>query len=224
MSAGGAQSSDDLVIRATVVIFDNDGVLVASSASVDRAWSAWAHRRGIDPASVLAVAHSRPARETVAMFVAEPERVAARAEIDLLELQDADGVRAVAGAGALIAQLEHGRWAVVTSGTRALATARLTAAGLTIPPVLVTADDVRRGKPDPEGYDRAIRQLGVDAAQAVVLEDSPSGILAARGAGVQSIVGVGPGAFGAGAMVVIDDLRAAGWHDGLVIRAEGRIA
>lgn len=224
MSAGGALSSEDLVIGATVVIFDNDGVLVASSASVDRAWTTWAHRRGISGASVLAVAHGRPARETVAMFVAERERAAALAEIHLLELQDADGVRAMAGAATLIAQLEHGRWAVVTSGTRALAMARLTAAGLPMPPVLVTADDVRRGKPDPEGYGRAIRRLGVDAAQAVVLEDSPSGIVAARGAGVESIVGVGPGALAAGATVVIDDLRAAGWQDGLVIRAEGRIA
>jgi sugar-phosphatase len=212
-----------LELPADAVVFDNDGVLVDSSDSVERAWTAWATARGLDPAEVVATAHGRPSRETVAMYVPEPDRRKALAEVDELELRDAGLVGAVAGAFELLATFPPERWAVVTSGTRALARARIEAAGLPLPDILVTADDVRRGKPDPEGYALAVRRLGVAPHAAIVLEDSATGIAAARAAGVESIVGVGERTRTTNPTVVVTDLRAISWQRGLRIHPNGCI-
>jgi sugar-phosphatase len=212
-----------LELPADAVVFDNDGVLVDSQVSVDRAWSAWARARGIDPALVLATAHGRPSRDTVAEFIDEAQRLAALAEVDDLELLDAGSIVPIAGARELVAQLPADRWAVVTSGTLPLASARLRAAGLPVPRVLVTADDVRHGKPDPEGYSLAVQRLGVDPGRTIVLEDSLTGIAAARAAGVGTIVGVGAGTLAAGVAAVVRDLRELSWHDGLRIDPAGRL-
>jgi mannitol-1-/sugar-/sorbitol-6-phosphatase len=56
-----------------------------------------------------------------------------------------------------------------------------------VPAVLVTADDVTRHKPAPDGYQLGCRRLGVAPATAVVFEDAPSGIAAAKTAGTQVI-------------------------------------
>lgn len=213
-----------LRLPAMAVVFDNDGVLVDSGASVERAWSVWASTRGLDPAEIVAIAHGRPSRDTVAMYVAEVDRVAALAEVDDLELDDASSVTAVPGATDLVGQVPSDRWAMVTSGNRVLASARLGAAGLPVPRIMVTADDVRHGKPHPEGYALAIRRLGVLPRMAIVLEDSASGIAAARAAGVETIVGVGASTLEAGATVAVADLRAIRWdRDGLAIDPDGRL-
>ena len=135
-----------------VVLFDCDGVLVDSDESVTRAWSRWAHEHGLIASDVLAVVHGRRSADTVASFVAPAEQAGALALIDRYEVEAALDVRAVPGAKELLASCPVEAWGVVTSGRRELALARLAAAGLPTPAVLVTADDVRRGKPDPEGY------------------------------------------------------------------------
>jgi sugar-phosphatase len=76
---------------------------------------------------------------------------------------------------------------------------------LPAPAVLVTADRVTHGKPDPEGYALAARELGVDPAACVVFEDAPAGIAAARAAGAQAI--------GITTTHTADELRAAGAAD-----------
>ena len=221
--SGRPQATDALVLPADAVVFDSDGVLVDSDASVIRAWTAWAVERGLDPVHALSLVHGRPAGETVAMLVSAPDVAAAVAEIHLRELQDASTIRAIPGAAALLAELSAGRWAVVTSATTALARARLAAAGLPEPSVLVTADDVHRGKPDPEGYATALRLLGVPPDRAIVLEDTATGIAAARAAGVEMVVGVGPRALDSGATVMVDDLRALSWVGALLVSTEGRM-
>jgi len=190
---------------------------------VDHAWTRWAEALDLDAAAVLGYAHSHRSRETVARFVDAPRQADALARIDKMELEDAAGVTAMPGAVALAGSVPRDRWAVVTSGTRALASARLAAAGVPVPPSLVTADDVQRGKPDPEGYVAAIRRLGVDAGRVAVLEDSAGGIAAAFGAGVRSVIGVGPGALATEVSVVVRDLGAVRWSDGLTIGSEGRL-
>jgi sugar-phosphatase len=174
-----------------VLLFDCDGVLVDSDASVTAAWSRWAGEHGLPAADVMAVVHGRRSADTVASFIAEAECAAAVARIDRYEVEAALDVRAVRGAGELLASLPADAWAVVTSGRRELALARLAAAGLPMPAVVVTADDVRRGKPDPEGYLAAAGRLGATAGEAIVVEDSPEGIRAARAAGVNAVLGVG---------------------------------
>ncbi|HYU48743.1 MAG TPA: HAD-IA family hydrolase [Candidatus Limnocylindria bacterium] len=215
--------TDALVLPADAVVFDSDGVLVDSDASVIRAWTAWAVERGLDPVHTLSLVHGRPAGETVAMLVSAPDVAAAVADIHLRELQDASTIRAIPGAAALLAELPAGRWAVVTSATTALARARLAAAGLPKPSVLVSADEVRRGKPDPEGYATALRLLSVPPDRAIVLEDAATGIAAARAAGVELVVGVGPRALDSGATVVVDDLKALSWIGALLVSSEGRM-
>jgi mannitol-1-/sugar-/sorbitol-6-phosphatase len=73
---------------------------------------------------------------------------------------------------------------VVTSADARLARARLGAAGIAAPE-LVTVDDIRVGKPDPEGYLLAARRLGVDPARCLVVEDAEPGVQAGRAAGAR---------------------------------------
>jgi sugar-phosphatase len=169
------------------VLFDMDGTLVDSDAVVDRSWSRWATEYGLSPAEVLAVAHGNPAVATVAQFLpgaSAQERAAAGARVLDLEVHDVDGVVAKPGAVELVALLDRIGlpWAVYTSAPAQLAKARLAASGIA-PSVLVTVDDVSRGKPDPEGYLRAAELLGVPAVMCLVVEDTVVGLTAGRASG-----------------------------------------
>lgn len=207
----------DLHVPAQGLLFDNDGVLVDSLAAVESAWTRWARAHDLEPEQALSIVHGRRAADTVAQLVSEDRRAAAVELIDTFEIEDADVVAAMAGVPALLAMLPPGSWAVVTSGTRLLATARLRAAGLPVPDVFITADDVAVGKPDPAGYLAAAAGLGLDPARALVLEDSPSGIAAGLAAGC-SVLGVGEEALDSAAPVVVRDLAGARWAgDGLLL-------
>lgn len=200
------------------VLFDCDGVLVDSDASVISAWRRWAGDYGLDPDQVLGMVHGRRSADTVALLVEPAVQQAAVERIDRYEIDDAAGVRAIAGAAELLAAMPPGTLAVVTSGTQALARARLAAASVPVPEVLVTADDVERGKPDPESYTAAAAQLGVSPADAIVLEDADAGIAAGRAAGVGAVVGVGGRITDGAADVVVADLSVLRWSaDGLVV-------
>ena len=202
------------------IVFDCDGVLVDSDDAVVDAWSAWAVAYGFDPAAVVEVCHGQPARATVAAFLAPGDVAAGIVVIDRLELELAHDVRGLPGARDLLRSLPVGRWGIVTSGIRVLATTRLEASGIALPDVLVTADDVTHGKPNPEGYALALRRLGADASRSVVFEDAPTGIAAARAAGVGTVIGVGPRAIGADVEAIVGDLRGVVWDSaGLVVES-----
>lgn len=206
-----------LLVRARAVLLDNDGVLVDSTASGEAAWRTWATRWGLDPEAVVAVVHGVRSRETVARFVPAADVEVATAEIDALELADTAGTVAIPGAPALVASLPDDARAVVTSAPRPLAVARLAAAGVPVPGTVVSSEDVSQGKPAPDPYLAAAARLGVDPASCVVLEDSPSGIRAARAAGVAAVVGIGTSALGQGCDVVVADLAHLRWTgDGLL--------
>jgi sugar-phosphatase len=175
------------VIRA--VLFDLDGVLVESREATERVWVAWARDNGIDEGELRAAMHGVRSVEVVRALRPESDFVAEAAEIERVQAEDVAGLRAIPGAAEALLALREDRVAVVTSATRALATARLRAVGLTPPAVVVHAEDVSRGKPDPEGYLTAASRLGVDPAQALVVEDAPPGIEAGRAAGA-AVVGV----------------------------------
>ncbi|MCC3761793.1 HAD-IA family hydrolase [Glycomyces sp. TRM65418] len=169
------------------VLFDMDGTLVESDAAVERAWEAWAVEYSVEPSAALAIAHGAPAPDTVAKLRADldPADVAAAAARQLeLQYDDLADVTATPGAHRLIGVLDRLDlpWAVVTSADGRLARARLAAAGIT-PPLLLTVEDVTRGKPDPEGYLLAADRLGVDPADCLVVEDSEPGLAAGRAAG-----------------------------------------
>lgn len=161
------------------VLSDLDGTLVDSDAPVRRAWTAFADRHGLDAETVVRLAQGRPAAETARQLVpGAPEEVRRIADA---ELHDTDGVTALPGAAALLAAPL--RLAIVTSCPRALALARLHAAGLPIPETLICFDDVTHGKPDPECFRLGAQRLSADPAACVVLEDAPAGITAGRAAG-----------------------------------------
>lgn len=164
------------------ILADLDGTLVDSVASSKRAWGALARRRGLDEEETHRFAMGRPTRETVALLVPEGERDAEQARIDRDEVEDAGSVTAYPGAAELLAGPIP--VAVVTSGSTELATARLRGAGLEPPAVLVTADRIERGKPDPEPFLLGARELAVDPARCLALEDAPPGIESALAAGM----------------------------------------
>jgi sugar-phosphatase len=160
----------------------------------------------LDPELVVALVHGRRSADTVALLVAQAERAEALARIDRFEVEDAATVTACPGARELLTTLPGRAWAVVTSAVHPLAEARLAAAALPRPSVLVTADDVADGKPAPEGYQRAATLLGLPAADCLVLEDSGAGIAAGRAAGAR-VLGVSSRALGTDADLVVADLR-----------------
>lgn len=172
------------------VLLDMDGTLVDSDASVERAWTTWSAEHGIDPAAVLAIAHGSPADRTVRRLLPglDDVGVAASAQRQLdLQYDDLADVVAATGASELLAALDRTGlpWAVVTSADVRLAKARLGAAGID-PPLLVTVEDVRRGKPDPEGFRLAAARLGVAPTACLVVEDSEPGLAAGRAAGMRT--------------------------------------
>jgi sugar-phosphatase len=163
------------------LISDLDGVLVDSAAATSRTWAVWGERHGVDGAAIQAANHGRPARDVVAEWVA-PDLVDAESAVLLdIEVTDTRGVVAFPGAAGVLALPVV---AIATSCTITLARARLLAAGLREPDVLVTADQVERGKPAPDPYLLAAARLGADPAECLVLEDAPSGVAAGRAAGM----------------------------------------
>lgn len=171
------------------LLLDMDGTLVDSDAAVERAWETWATRYQLDAARVLAVAHGNPAETTVrqvAPHLSEADVLAAAALQLELQYADLSDIVATPGAGELLAEVGRRRlpWAVVTSADRRLAQARLDAAGIPPPPVLVTVDDVTHGKPHPEPYLTAAARLGVAPRTCLVVEDSAPGIAAGHAAGM----------------------------------------
>jgi len=177
------------MLEARGLLFDMDGTLVDSVAAVERTWRGWATRHGLDPAPIIEVAHGRRAIETVRMFATGGMDVEAEAaRLAEIERGQTEGIREVAGAGALLRSLPRDCWAVVTSADRALATSRLALAGLPMPDVLVAAEDVAAGKPDPEGYRAAAHRLGLSADECIVFEDAAAGIAAGRRSGAAVVV------------------------------------
>ncbi|MBB2924692.1 HAD-IA family hydrolase [Cellulomonas cellasea] len=174
------------------VLFDMDGTLISSLASVMRSWTRLAHEFAIDDVRVREFRfHGVPARDIVDTLLAarEPEeRARALRRIVELEVTDTGDIEVLPGAAEALAALAGtGRSAIVTSCDRTLASARLAATGLAVPEVVVTADDVARGKPDPEPYVLGAQRLGVDPARCLVVEDAAAGLDSGRDAGAATL-------------------------------------
>jgi mannitol-1-/sugar-/sorbitol-6-phosphatase len=172
-------------------LFDFDGVLVDSTPAVLRHWDAFAVRHGLGPENPILCAHGRRAVEKIRAFRNENDLAFDVDEemswFEQLEVDEAADLTVFPGAMELLSAVRRGRWAIYTACTARLVAARLHAAGLPIPEVVISADDVAHGKPDPEGYLLAAEQLGVSASNCVVVEDAPSGVLAGRNAGATVI-------------------------------------
>lgn len=170
-------------------LFDMDGTVLNSIAAAERIWAAWALRHGVDVASFLPTIHGVRAIDTINRLALPG--VDAEAEAALIteaEIEDVEGIIEVPGAADFLKSLPANQWAIVTSAPKALALRRMAAAGIPQPLVMVTAEDVSAGKPDPAGYRLAAKRLGVEPADCLIFEDATVGILAAEAAGAGLIV------------------------------------
>ena len=173
--------------RMQAVLLDMDGTLVDSDGAVERSWRTWAAEYRVDPSRGPLVVHGLPALGNIRRLrpdLSDDEAAAAARHQLELEYVDVADVTAVPGAHQLLAELDRLDlpWAVVTSADVPLAQIRLAAAQIS-PALLVTIDDVRHGKPDPEGYLLAARKLGADPRRCLVVEDAEAGVAAGRAAG-----------------------------------------
>ena len=171
----------------SAILFDLDGVLVDSTAAVGRAWHRWALKHGLEPKAVVHAAHGRRTIETMRALAPHLDSDGEARTMENEESRDMEGVTTIPGSDPLLRSLPPGQWAIVTSGTRTMATARLRDTGHLLPPVLVTADDVVDGKPHPEPYLKGAAGLGIDPELCLVFEDAPAGIRAAHAAGMRVI-------------------------------------
>ncbi len=169
------------------ILFDLDGVLIDSTAAILRIWNSWAGRHGVDIREIERVAHGLRSVETIRL-VAPHLDVKAEAELFFQqELTDSEGVTAFDGALPLLSSLPDGAWVVVTSGRHELVMIRMGKAGLPVPRLLVTADDVQEGKPSPEPYLAGATKAGVSPERCLVVEDAPAGIQSAKAAGMRVV-------------------------------------
>jgi sugar-phosphatase len=183
---------ETLSIETKGLLFDMDGVLISSTGSVVRCWRRWCAMYGVPGAETFEVPHGTRAVDIVRTLKPEFGEVqvadALRA-IEDLEIEDTADVKVLPGVKALLESLPEQRWAIVTSCTRRLLVARLAAAGLPLPPRIISGDMVARGKPDPEPYRRGAELLGFAPGDCVVVEDAPSGVAAGIAAGCR-VMGV----------------------------------
>jgi len=147
----------------------------------------WARENNIDPKKAVDIAHGRRTIESVRLLAPHLDAEVETKKIENREVADNEGVIVMRGAAKLLESLPPARWCVVTSGTLRLATSRLNVGNLPIPKVLISADDVVNGKPNPEPYLKGAKALNMDPAECLVIEDAPAGISAAHAAGMKVI-------------------------------------
>ena len=170
-------------------LFDMDGTILNSIPATERVWSRWALKHGLDVATFLPTMHGVRGIDTITRLgLPGVDPVAEAKEVEQGEMEDVDGILPIPGAIAFLSALPLDRWGIVTSAPVALAHRRLAAAGIPLPKVIVTAGDVTKGKPAPDGYRLGAERLGFEPADCLVFEDVPAGILAGEAAGAHVVV------------------------------------
>ncbi|HDZ8842716.1 TPA: HAD-IA family hydrolase [Aeromonas dhakensis] len=206
-----------LTLRARALLLDMDGTLVHSTGEVEAVWRLWCRRHRLDPESVLAMCHGVRSREVIRTLAPQLDLAQEVALLDDLEINHTGQAEALAGARTLLASLPVERWALVTSASQRVAKHRLRSAGLPLPSLLVGAEDVEHGKPDPEPYLLAAERLGLAAADCLVFEDAPAGISSALRAGCRVVQVGGRQRLSPGISALIQDWR----QVSVVVEAEG---
>lgn len=170
-------------------LFDVDGTILTSIAVAERVWAAWARQHGLDVDAFLPTIHGVRAVETIARLALPGVDPVKEADVITLgEMNELEGVKAIAGAVDFLSSLPAGRWAVVTSAPRELAMRRIEAVGLPLPSVMIAAEDVERGKPAPDCFLLAAGRLGFAIEDCLVFEDAAAGIAAAEAAAASVLV------------------------------------
>jgi len=182
-------SHPDFIKSYAGFLFDMDGTILNSIAAAERVWGRWALRQGLDLEAFLPTMHGKRGIDTISgLNLPGIDPVAEAEEILRGEIEDVEGVIAIDGAADFLASLPPNRWAIVTSAPIDLARARLAAAGIPQPTIMVTAEDVSVGKPDPQGYLLGAERIGASASEMLVFEDVPAGVAAGEAAGADVMV------------------------------------
>ena len=174
-------------LECDAVLFDLDGVLIDSTSCIVRHWKDWADQHSLEIDEIMQAAHGIPTIDTIRMVAPYLDADKEAEQFTAKEVSDTAGVFTIVGAHQILEGLPEGTWAIVTSGSSALARARMTQAELPIPKILVTADDVQHGKPAPEPYLVGAKLLGTSVEKCVVVEDAPAGVEAGVKAGMRVI-------------------------------------
>ncbi|WP_429086901.1 HAD-IA family hydrolase [Aeromonas allosaccharophila] len=182
-------SAGTKTVVVAALLLDMDGTLVCSTDDVEQVWRIWCREQLLDPEPVLAMCHGMRSREVLRALAPQLDVEREAARLDELEMLHTGG-DAIAGAGEMLCRLPPQRWAVVTSASERVARHRLHCAGLPLPTLLVGAEAVVNGKPDPEPYLLGAARLGISPARCLVFEDAPAGIESALRAGC-TVVQVG---------------------------------
>lgn len=206
-----------LTLRARALLLDMDGTLVHSTGEVETVWRLWCRRHRLDPEPVLAMCHGVRSREVIRTLAPQLDLAQEVALLDELEIHHTGQAEVLAGARTLLASMPVERWALVTSASQRVARHRLRSAGLPLPALLVGAEDVEHGKPDPEPYLLAAERLGLAAADCLVFEDAPAGISSALRAGCRVVQVGGRQRLSPGISALIQDWR----QVSVVVEAEG---
>jgi len=178
---------DLAIIDVSAIIFDLDGVLANSIAVLEESWGIWCADKGLDFETVMRVAHGRRKSEILAIVLPGQDPQPEIERLIALEKERMGSVKKIPGAAELVANLPAGRWAIATSGERPAALARLEQVGIAPPPIMISAEDVTNGKPNPEVYLKAAAALGMASDKCMVFEDAPAGIAAALAAGMEAV-------------------------------------
>jgi sugar-phosphatase len=170
-------------------LFDMDGTVLNSIAVVERVWSEWALRHGFEPDVLLKTIHGVRASDAIRQLGLPGVDPVAEAKLLLKEeMEDFDGIVEIPGSVRFLNALPADRWGIVTSAPIELARRRMAAAGIPMPRMIVSGEEVSAGKPSPECYLLGARRLGVDPARCLVFEDAVAGILAGEAAGADVTV------------------------------------
>ncbi|KAG0294034.1 hypothetical protein BGZ96_001875 [Linnemannia gamsii] len=185
-------------IRCRGLLFDMDGTLVDTTVIVERHWKVWCENHNVEFSELISVSHGRPSFEVLKEFAPAEKQIEYQTPEYLAKLEssvanDLNGMFLIPGAKELLASLPPKTWAVVTSAGWEMAQARFQQTGLATPPIMVTATHVTRGKPHPEGYMSAAKQLGIPSSECVVFEDAPAGIRAGVASGAKAVIGMNTG-------------------------------
>ncbi|USV58554.1 HAD-IA family hydrolase [Aeromonas encheleia] len=175
------------ILRARALLLDMDGTLIHSTGEVETVWRLWCRRHQLAPEPLLAMCHGVRAREVLGALAPHLDLAVELALLDELEIRHTGAAEPIAGARTLLASLPAARWALVTSASQRVARHRLASAGLPLPRLLIGAEDVVRGKPDPEPYLLGASRLGLAPADCLVFEDAAAGIQSALQAGCQVV-------------------------------------
>ncbi len=169
------------------ILFDLDGVLVDSRGAVELSWKRWAEARGVHNDALLALAHGRRTNESIPEIAPHLDVATEVAFLEQIESEETRGLLPIDGAVDLLRALRPEQWAIVTSGSAKVALSRMRFCGIPTPNVFITALDVKRGKPAPDGYLAAAAKLGVPAEECIVVEDTRAGIKSGKAGGMKVI-------------------------------------